>query len=52
LPCYELTYTSCQESHIYDAMYAAMAGDLGMDVETVKWGFKMIVERYKQRGNR
>lgn len=26
--CYDLTYTSCQESHKFDAMYAALAADV------------------------
>ena len=34
--CYELTYTSCQESRKFDAMFKLLAKDTGMDPKTVK----------------
>jgi hypothetical protein len=34
--CYELTYTSCQESHKYDGVYRLLARYTGYDLATVK----------------
>jgi hypothetical protein len=34
--CYDLTYTSCQESHQFDALFAKMAMDLGTTPGMVK----------------
>jgi len=34
--CYDLTYTSCQESHKFDAMFAALAADTGFTPDQVK----------------
>ena len=34
--CYDLTYTSCQESHKFDSMFKLLAKDTGMDPQTVK----------------
>jgi len=37
--CYNLTYTSCQESHQFDRLYAQMARDLGGTPADVKRAF-------------
>jgi hypothetical protein len=34
--CYNLTYTSCQESHKYDSAFRFLAQDTGYDFATVK----------------
>jgi hypothetical protein len=34
--CYQLTYTSCQESHRFDSLYRHMASNLGCSAEDVK----------------
>ena len=34
--CYDLTYTSCQESHKYDLIYAEMGEWIGMDAKTAR----------------
>jgi hypothetical protein len=34
--CYDLTYTSCQESHQFDALFARIAEDTGTTPEMVK----------------
>jgi hypothetical protein len=34
--CYNLTYTSCQESRKHDALYRFLAGNMGWDFDTVK----------------
>src|SRR5262245_48017606 len=35
--CYNLTYTSCQESRKYDRVWRKLAADMGTDVATVRW---------------
>jgi hypothetical protein len=39
--CYDLTYTSCQESHKYDRLFALLAADTGMPLAQVKRLFKL-----------
>ena len=34
--CYDLTYTSCQESHKYDRMWAMVGADCGMNAAEAK----------------
>jgi hypothetical protein len=34
--CYDLTYTSCQESHKYDGMWRMLAAQVGIDPADVK----------------
>ena len=34
--CYDLTYTSCLESHQFDGLYARIAGDIGLTPSRVK----------------
>ena len=34
--CYDLTYTSCQESHRFDGVYAMIAKDIGTTPDFVK----------------
>ena len=34
--CYDLTYTSCRETHKYDAMYRGLARDVGLSFNQVK----------------
>ena len=34
--CYDLTYTSCQESHKFDGLYAMIAKDVGTTPDFVK----------------
>ena len=34
--CYDLTYTSCQDSHKFDALYAEIAKDVGVTPDFVK----------------
>lgn len=34
--CYDLTYTSCQESHRYDSLYASIASKVGLPAAVVK----------------
>ncbi len=43
--CYDLTYTSCQESHKYDRVFRFLAQDTGFDFETVKWAMNRIGKR-------
>jgi len=38
--CYDLTYTSCQESHKYDRLFQSIAGDVGCTPGTVKAFFR------------
>lgn len=38
--CYDLTYTSCQDSHKFDSFYRMTAQSLGCDVATIKWALK------------
>ena len=38
--CYDLTYTSCQESHKYDRLYASIALDVGLSPSVVKRVFR------------
>lgn len=40
--CYNLTYTSCNESHKYDSLCKSMAADLGMSPELVKLALKRL----------
>jgi hypothetical protein len=40
--CYDLTYTSCQESHKNEALYRYMARELGCDFETAKRAMERI----------
>lgn len=41
--CYNLTYTSCNESHKYDGMYKRLAGAApGMDWRAVRDAFSML----------
>jgi hypothetical protein len=34
--CYDLTYTSCQESHRYDRLFTRLADDTGIDARLVR----------------
>lgn len=34
--CHDLTYTSCQESHRYDRLFATLAGSTGVDESLVR----------------
>jgi hypothetical protein len=34
--CHDLTYTSCQASHLYDGTWRALARDLGWEVDDLK----------------
>jgi hypothetical protein len=43
--CYDLSYTSCQESHKYDCLFRILARTSGMDFETVKWAMGQIEKR-------
>ncbi len=45
--CHGLTYTSCQESHKYDAAFRRLARDTGFDFETVKRVMNGIGNRNK-----
>jgi hypothetical protein len=47
--CHGLTYTSCQESHKYDALYQEMAGSLGWDLKRVKEGMKLLARSGEDR---
>jgi len=38
--CHDLTYTSCQDSHKYDRLYASLARDVGCSAETVRTLFR------------
>jgi len=40
--CYDLTYTSCQESRKYDAMYRRLAGETGFSFAMVKRAMKRL----------
>jgi hypothetical protein len=40
--CYHLTYTSCQESHKYDAVFRHMAANLGWDFQDVKYSMNRL----------
>jgi hypothetical protein len=50
--CYDLTYTSCQESRKYDSMFRWLARDTGYDFATVKhqvaplWWNRFDVRKY------
>ena len=43
--CYDLTYTSCQESHKYDSAFRLLAQDTGHDFATVKRAMNSIGNR-------
>jgi hypothetical protein len=43
--CYQLTYTSCQESRKYDGLYRLMARNLGCDFATAKRAMNSIGKR-------
>jgi hypothetical protein len=45
--CYDLTYTSCQESRKYDGLARFLAGDLGTDLATAKELMREIGKRYR-----
>ena len=45
--CYDLTYTSCQESRKYDGLARFLAGDLGTDLATAKELMRVIGKRYR-----
>lgn len=50
--CYDLTYTSCQESHKYDRMWAMVAAECGRTPQEVKreWEEEAAFERkFEQR---
>jgi hypothetical protein len=34
--CYDLTYTSCQESHKYDKLYRDLGAPMGLSAAQVK----------------
>ena len=38
--CYDLTYTSCNESHKYDRLYAEIAREMGVTLAEVREGMK------------
>jgi hypothetical protein len=40
--CYDLTYTSCQESHKLDGLYHHLARNTGYDFDTVREAMKTI----------
>ena len=40
--CYNLTYTSCQKSRKFSGLYRHLAGNLGLDVATVKKAMQRI----------
>jgi hypothetical protein len=40
--CYDLTYTSCQESRKYDAMFAMLAREIGYPLAFVKRAMKHL----------
>ena len=42
--CYDLTYTSCQESHKFDGLFRDIGNDVGMSPEEVK---RILRERFK-----
>ena len=43
--CHHLTYTSCQESHLYDGAFRMLAGSMGTDLATVKRLMKQLGKR-------
>jgi hypothetical protein len=43
--CYDLTYTSCQESHKYDRLHGLMAAEMGEDLRTARWAMREIGKR-------
>jgi hypothetical protein len=43
--CYNLTYTSCQESRKYDSAFRFLANDTGYDFATVKRVMSRIGKR-------
>jgi hypothetical protein len=43
--CYNLTYTSCQESHKYDGLFRRLATDTGRDFADVKRAMNRIDKR-------
>ncbi|NMC58444.1 MAG: hypothetical protein GYA51_03515 [Candidatus Methanofastidiosa archaeon] len=47
--CYELTYTSCQESHKYDSFYSYFAGSLGMTTQEAKQALDSLEQRMISR---
>ena len=40
--CYDLTYTSCQESRKYDGLFRRLAADMGTDLATVRRAMNQI----------
>jgi hypothetical protein len=43
--CYDLTYTTCQESHKYDGLARMLARNMGCDFETAKRAMNRIGRR-------
>jgi DNA-binding transcriptional MerR regulator len=43
--CYDLTYTSCQESHYYDSFYSYFADSLGMTTQEAKQALNSLEQR-------
>lgn len=44
--CYQLNYTSCQESHKYDSLYRHIGESTGFDIATVR---RALNRRGKER---
>ena len=42
--CYDLTYRSCQESHVYDGLFADIGAPMGLSGDQVA---RMLRERYQ-----
>jgi hypothetical protein len=40
--CYDLTYTSCRESHKFDGLYRFMAGNMGVDYASIKQALEQL----------
>jgi hypothetical protein len=43
--CYDLTYTSCQESRKYDSLWRRLGASMGLDVATVRRAMNSIGKR-------
>lgn len=43
--CYDLTYTSCQETHYYDSFYSYFAGSMGISRQNAKQVLNSLEQR-------
>ena len=43
--CYDLTYTSCQESHYYDSFYSSLAVEMGFSLQEAKEALNSLERR-------